>query len=47
VVVGLAIWQDKQYMLAIHDNFTECVDYVCENANVVVTTRPGKYRTIA
>jgi hypothetical protein len=44
VDVGLAVRQDKLYMLAIHDNFTECVDYVCENANVVSSTNVSKKR---
>jgi hypothetical protein len=44
MVVSLAIRQDKLYMLAIHDNSTECVDYVCENANVVSSTNVSKKR---
>jgi hypothetical protein len=44
MVVGLAIRQDKLYMLSIHDNSTEFVDYVCENANVVSSTNVSKKR---
>jgi hypothetical protein len=44
LVVGLAIRQEKLYMLAIHDNFTECVDYECESANVVSSTNVSKKR---
>jgi hypothetical protein len=42
--VGLAIRQDKLYMLAIHDDCSECVDSVCENANVESSTNASKKR---
>jgi hypothetical protein len=44
VCVGLAFRQDKLYMLAMHDNTTECVGNVCEIEHDSTSTNESKKR---
>ena len=44
VCVGLAIRQDKLYMLSLHDNVNECDETVCAIENVSSSTNVSKKR---